>query len=442
MMSAEKNRKIYSRLLHQFIFVIIISVSVITGSSCEEKISNSSDDINNSYDNKVVIEWNKTAYQIANEYDRFYSFTGVRALAMAHLAMHDALNAINPEYKFYSYDSREPDADPLAACSQAAFEVLVSVYPQKRDTLQIILEKSLFQVSNGEGKSLGIELGKKSAASILQKRNGDDFDKVVEYTPGTEIGDYQFTPEFDWVIAPGFRFAKPFGLSSADQFRSPPPPAINSDVYTQSYNEVKAFGAAGSAARSQDKTNYAHWWAEFAEHSLNRIGRLTAEERKLPLWETARMFALINMTLYDIYLAIVDSKYFHDRWRPYTAVRLAESDGNPNTEPDAAWVPEMLTPPWPEYPSAHASCIAGGLEIFKEVYNSSGVSFSMESITAPPNNKIRSYDNLDAAADECADSRIMNGYHFRFSTEEGKNQGRKVADHIISNYLKSLKNRN
>ncbi|MGE5810235.1 MAG: hypothetical protein ACM339_01945, partial [Ignavibacteria bacterium] len=432
---ANKNKE-YSNLRHFFLFcLMILLISLFAGSSCEERISVHSDSSNSISDNKLIIEWNEIAYRIANEFDQFYTFNGVRALAMTHLAIHDALNSIIPKYEHYSFNYNEPDADSIAAASQAAFDVLVSIYPQKRDTLQAILDKWLSKLPEGNNKTLGIKLGKNSAASIIQKREGDGYDKIAEYTPGTNIGDYQFTPGFDWVLAPGFRFAKPFGLNSADQFRSPSPPALASSEYAESYTEVKKYGAAGSSFRSQDQTNYAHWWAEFAEHSLNRIGRITAGERKLPLWETARMFALINMTLFDIYLAIVDSKYFHNKWRPYTAIRLADKDGNAETEPDTGWIPEMLTPPWPEYPSAHASCIAGGTMIIAQVYGSPNVHFTMESITALPNNKTRSYDNLDDAANECANSRIMNGYHFRFSTEEGKKQGRKVAKYIILKFL-------
>src|SRR5690606_27802177 len=161
---------------------------------------------------------------------------------------------------------------------------------------------------------------------------------------------------------------------------------------------------------------------EFGEHSLNRICRITSKERKLSLHETARLFAFINMSLYDIYLSVTDSKYFYNKWRPYTAIRMADKDGNPDTKPDATWIPEMLTPPWPEYPSAHAACMSGAAEIFTYIYGTTDVRFTMESTTGLPNNLTRSYNNLNNAADECAESRIMNGYHFRFSIEEGKKQ--------------------
>jgi hypothetical protein len=434
-----KNKE-YSNPRHFFLFcLMILIISLFFDSSCKEKISDHSGSSNSISDNKSIIEWNEIAYRIANEFDQFYTFKGVRALAMLHLAIHDALNSIYPKYECYSFSAKEPDADPVAASSQAACEVLLRIYPKKKDTLELMLNRWLSKIPDGKGKILGVEIGKKSAASIINTREYDGYDSEEEYTPGTKVGDYQLTPEIKKALFKGFRSAKSFGIKSPDQFRSPGPPPLNSSEYAESFNEVKEFGRLGSTVRTGDQTNYGHWWAEFAEHSLDRIGRITASEHKLPLWETARMFALINMTLYDIYLAVVESKYFYNFWRPYTAIRAADKDMNTGTEPDTGWIPEMLTPPWPEYPSAHASCLSGGAEVFKNVYGTPNLYFTMESITALPNNRIRSFISLEEAANECANSRIMNGYHFRFSTEEGKKQGRKVAEYIISNYLQKLK---
>jgi hypothetical protein len=292
--------------------------------------------------------------------------------------------------------------------------------------------------NNDQSKTLGIKVGKQAAAAILARRKNDGHDARGEYKPGTNPGDYQYTPMFDFAFVPDFRYAKPFALRSPDQFRALPPPRLTSAEYAKDYNEVKKYGVVKSTARSQDQTNYAHWWAEFAEHSLNRIGRLTAVERKLSLWETVRMFALINMTFFDTAVAVWDSKYHYNTWRPITAIRMGDKDGNPDTEPDPNWEPEMLTPPFPEYPSGHSAGEAEGAEILTHVYGTPNVSFSMESTTALPNAKIRSYDNLDRAADDCADSRVMNGFHFRFATEAGKLLGRRVARHIISNYLRPI----
>ena len=254
----------------------------------------------------------------------------------------------------------------------------------------------------------------------------------------TKPGDYQYTPGFDYVWKPDFSVARPFTLDSVSQFRSPPPPDLTSREYAESYNEVKQYGAKNSSSRSEDQTSFAHWWAEFGEHGWNRIGRIVAKDGDLTAMEINRMFALLNMNLYDLYLASFDSKYFYDTWRPYTAIKNGEKDQNPETEPAKEWEPEMVTPPWPEYPSAHAAVGVAGAEIITQVLGTSKYTFSMQSTTALPSQLVRTYHDLDQAANDCADSRIMNGYHFRFATEEGKKQGRQVAKHTVEHYLKKV----
>jgi hypothetical protein len=388
--------------------------------------------------NEVVIAWNELAYTIANEHDQFLSFIGIRALTMVHLAMHDALNAIQPVYEQYVFKERAPAVNPLAASSQAAYKVLITIYPQKESVLEKEIRKWLATIPDGAEKAAGIQLGNKSAAAILELRKDDGHLSKGNYKPTGKPGSYQYTPGFDWVWIPDLNKIKPFGVTSPNQFRAAPPPALTSAAYTESFNEVKAFGVKSSSARSTDETNYAHWWAEFAEHGWNRIGRITAKQRSLSLWETARMFALINMDIFDIYITSFDSKYHYDTWRPITAIHAAERDNNPATRADTSWQPEMVTPPWPEYPSAHSAVAAGGAEIVSNVFGTANVNFSMESVTALPGAKVRAYDNLDSAAEDCATSRIMNGFHFRFATDAGKKQGREVAKYIYAHQLRPI----
>ena len=391
-------------------------------------------------ENDIIIDWNQLCYQIAYEHDQFYSFIGVRSLSMMHIGIHDALNAIEPKYEQYAFQEKITKASVPVAISQAAYEVLLHAYPERKDTISLVYNKWMNEIKNSRSKRKAILLGKSAAKAIIQLREGDGHKKQGGYTPMTKPGDYQYTPGWDnWVLKPDFDYARPFCMDTVIQFRSPVPPLLTSENYAKSYEEVKKYGVKDSEFRSKDQTNYAHWWAEFAEHSWNRIGRITAKEQKLPILETARMFALINMNIYDIYLASLESKYYYDTWRPYTAIRSGATDGNAKTIADTNWQPEIITPPWPEYPSAHAAVGSGGAEIVAHIYGSSDLSFSMKSISALPHAKIRSYQNLDKAADDCADSRIMNGYHFRFATEEGKRQGREIAKYVHSNYLRSLK---
>ncbi|MEZ4701298.1 MAG: vanadium-dependent haloperoxidase [Rhodothermales bacterium] len=388
--------------------------------------------------NEAAIAWNRTAYTIAHQHDQFNSFIGVRALAMSSLAMHDALNGIDRRFEPYATRTDAPDADPIAAISQAAYDVLAAAYPARKDTLRGELERWLGTVDDAGARARGVALGHETAAALIRLRDGDGHEKNGDYTPMTKPGDYQYTPGFDYVWKPDFSYARPFTLDSLTQFHAPPPPPLTSEAYARSLNEVKAYGKAGSTVRSADQTHIAHWWAEFGEHGWNRIGRITAQERNLPLWETVRMFALINVNLYDLYLVSFESKYAYDTWRPYTAIRQADEDGNPATEKDPDWQPEMVTPPWPEYPSAHAAVGAGGAEIVAAVYGTPMVGFTMASVTAPEGQPNRTYASLDAAADDCADSRIYNGFHFRFATEAGKRQGRALARHVVQRILRPV----
>lgn len=388
-------------------------------------------------DGNVAIAWNLIAYEAANAHDQFLSFIGVRALAMAHIAMHDALNAVTPKYEQYAFKGTASDAHAIAAATQAAHAVLVAVYPKQREKLDAARSKWLFTLPNEPSKDRGIALGTRSAAAILALRVGDRHDAMGDYKPGSKPGDYQYTPGFNFALNPDFRSAKPFGLTAQTQFRAAPPPSLGSTEYARAFNEVKRFGGAKSTARSADQTHYAHWWAEFAEHSWNRIGRLTAVERELDLWAAARMFALINMGIFDVYVATWDSKYHYNTWRPISAIRGAQQDGNPETEPDAGWQPQMPTLPFPEYPSGHAAVGASGAEIVAHVYGTPSVAFTMKSITALPGSETRTFTDLNVAADECADSRVMNGYHFRFATDAGKTLGRSVARQLVANHLRA-----
>jgi len=418
----------------RFTLLMLVIYSLSCQANTKQEETSAFDNINN----EIIIDLNNLTYTIANEHDQFYSFIGVRALAMVHLAMHDLFQAIEPHFEPYSYQKACEGCDPVAAAATSTRRILSKAYPGRMDTINLVCDKWLSTVEEGEAKQSGIALGKEVADHYIQLRDGDGHEKQGDYTPMTKPGDYQYTPEFDWVWKPDFTVARPFTLDSVSQFRSPAPPGIKSEVYSKDFEEVKSYGLKNSKVRADDETHYAHWWAEFAEHGWNRIGRLTAAERSLPLVETNRMFALINMNLYDFYLATFDSKYHYDTWRPYTAIRLAQNDGNPDTDADPNWEPEMLTPPWPEYPSAHAGAGAAGAEIVTHVYGTPDVPFTMQSVTAPAEAKERHYDNLDTAAAHCADSRIMNGFHFRFATEAGKEQGRAVAKHVIANYLKPV----
>lgn len=385
-------------------------------------------------DPALAVSWNQLINEIGFA-EEFPFPKAIRAHAMMHIAMHDALNAVVPHYAQYAYREREPGAHPLAAAAQAARDVAVSQYPNQIAALDAELARWLSPLPDTPPKSRGIAVGRRSAAAILALRLSDGWDYQGMYTFSNEPGQYRTTPPWDgFVLQPGFRFARPFGLHSPSQFRPDPPPPLDSAQYAAAFNEVKDFGRIDSAARTADQTLYAVWWMEFAETSVNRLARQLAAGRKPHLWQAARMFALLNMSLFDGYVAVWDAKYEHNHWRPYSAIREAAIDGNPATAPDPTWEPLRPTPPFPEYVSAHAAGTKASMEILSRTFGET-VSFTMDTTTAPPQMPTRSFQSFGAAAAECADSRVRLGWHFRYATDAGLALGRAVADWIERNHL-------
>jgi hypothetical protein len=388
------------------------------------------------FDNTVVVAWNQLAYDIAFAEDQFLTFKGVRAFSMMHIAMHDALNAVIPGYAQYAHFERDFFAHPIAAAAQAAYDVLLSQYPGQQATLDAELADWLSQTPDGPRKARATALGQQASAAIIAMRAGDGWDFQGSYAFRTGIGEYQTTPPWDgFVLQPGFRYATPFGLASQEQFRPPPPPAMDSAEYAAAYTEVKDYGRVDSTVRTPDQTGYAVWWMEFTEGSMNRLARHLVTHRHMHLWHAARLFALLNMSMFDGYVAVWDAKFHYNHWRPYTAIREAGSDGNSATEPDPMWESLRPAPPFPEYASAHSTVCNTSFEIFKRIFGDQ-IAFTMDTTTAPPDMPTRSFIRFSQASAECADSRVMLGFHFRYATDHGKKLGRRVARYLFMTHLR------
>jgi len=420
-------------------FTVLFALGGVAGATNEEHAKDErAASVSTRTSSDVVVDWSRIVFEAAMTDDGYGSFMGPRHQAMMHIAMHDALNAIDPRFDQYAYFGRSRGANPIAAAAKAAHDVLVAVYPAQQASLDEELANWLATVPNGSGKTKALTLGAKSAAAIvaLRQTDGTNVDLLSpNYAPGTRPGAYQFVPPYDFALAEDLRYATPFGLESPEQFRVPAPPALTSRTYSAAYHEVKSVGAIDSTTRTADQTNYANWWYETSEVGWARIARVTTSSEELPLWRAARMFALVNMTLYDSYVAGWDSKYHWDFWRPYTAIRAGNTDGNPSTAADATWQNYLEIPPVQDYPSTHSTLGAGAAEVLKRCFRTDHVPFSMESLTALPANPVRSFDTFTQAANENADSRVRAGIHFRFATEQGKALGRKVGSYIVTHYL-------
>lgn len=392
-------------------------------------------------DARLIAAWNELAHDIAYAEDQFLTFKGQRTLAMMHLAMHDALNAIVPVYQPYAYGRPPIAAHPVAAAAQAAYEVLRSQYPDQQQRLAAERDRWLDEAARGRLRDRSIELGRAAATAILERRADDGWNLPGSYEFRSGPGQYQTTPPWDGFVAqPGFRFARPFTPTLEAQFRPPPPPALTSATYARALREVKDYGAIESRLRTADQTAYAVWWMEFAEGSVNRLARQLAADRGLHLWPAARLFALVAMALFDGYVANWDSKYEYNHWRPYTAVRAADLDDNPRTTADPNWEPLRPTPPFPEYASAHATACAASFGVLEHIFGAH-VRFTMETTTAPPGMPTRAFASFRAAAQECADSRVRLGWHFRYATDAGLEVGRDIARHTIRQSLRHRRDR-
>jgi hypothetical protein len=383
----------------------------------------------------VVESWNTLGLQIAVAEDNFLTFKGHRALAMMHLAMHDALNSIMPRFARYAYSGPRVSANPVLAAAQAAHDVLVAQYGDQRAKLDAQLAFWRDSVPNGPDRTRAIALGQATAAAVLARRANDGWDFQGSYAFRDAPGQYRTTPPWKGFVAqPGFRFAKPFALESPNQFRPSPPPGLGGTVYAAAYNEVREFGDTASRRRTADQTGLAIWWMEFPEASVRRLAGRLSIERGLDPWASARLFAQLGMVLFDGYVAVWDGKYQHNQWRPYTAIRQAAHDGNGATAPDSTWQPLRQAPPTPDYPSAHAAGCAASFEVLRRALGDQ--SFTMTTVTAPAGMPSRSFGSFGEAAAECAESRVWLGFHFRPATDAGLVLGRNVARHVVERFLR------
>lgn len=409
-----------------------------------------------SYDAAILASWNEKVMEMAVEEDGLLTLKGLRTASMMHVAIHDALNTIAPKYSSYSYKGKITDANPVAAAAYAAYEVVVSQYPDKEEELNELLNKCISDLDD-ESIESGKTLGKASASSILTLRFKDAWNGEANYTwhpmgPGVyaEFNEHSGTPE-GFVFGAGWAIAKPFMLTEQSQFRSPPPPEISSDEYTTAFNEVKDVGRFESNSRTRDQSHLAMWWKDFVENSHNRLARDLVTKEKLNLWDAARTFALMNMAVYDAYVNVFDNKFFYNHWRPYTAIRWAANDGNPDTDPEADWNNlHKHTYAFPSYPSAHGTASAAAMTVLASTMGMGNTySFTMTTekvdkagpmsgkiMTDPPT---RSFHSFSEAAMEASISRVYLGIHFRYDSVEGNKLGTQIGTYACENFLQHIK---
>ncbi|HZZ28402.1 MAG TPA: phosphatase PAP2 family protein [Pirellulales bacterium] len=426
----------------------------------------------------AILYWNDIALQTVNidhssaAFKEQYGPTRAsRALAIVSVAMYDAINSIEGQYEPYLVKVvGVQGADIGAAVGEAAHDTLVWLYQKQRATLDTDLNTWLGQIPSGPAENLGIALGKTVAKAVIAARSNDGANAKSNYKIIDGVGKYQPDPVTQEVsgitqtpLDPQWGKVTPFGINSTGAYLPPPPPPIDSPEYTAAYNELKELGGDGIATptiRTEEQTEIGIFWAYDATEGLcapprlyNQIARVVAIQQGNSEYQNARMFAIMNVAMADAAIVGWDGKYFYDMWRPVTAIRDGDNDGNPNTVGDSTWtplgapasndtLPNNFTPPFPSYPSGHAIIGAAVFHTLADFYGTDNISFSFTSdefngsTTDNQGNtrpKItRSFTSFSEASEENAMSRIYLGIHWDFDLSAGINSGNRIADFIAA----------
>jgi len=439
----------------------------------------------------AVLHWSRIAIDASGRdhgaaREQFGPGRSSKAMAVVHIAIFDAVNAIEGGYRSYTKLDRVRHSTSMrAAIAQAAHDTLAAQFPSQEALLAEALDGEMDEVPNGLPKMRGIDLGKKAARAILQKRAGDGSDHEeplmdIDWIPSDQPGRWRQDPVVPIPIAMGAYWSavKPLVLASADQFRTPPPPAMTSAAYTRAYDEVKRLGGDGLATATQrtpEQTIIGIYWAYDGTPALcapprlyNQIAHKIAEGRKLSAVQLARMLALVNVAMADAGIAIWESKYYYDFWRPVTGIRESDpgtgptglGDGNPDTFGDVTFTPlgapasnlegvlTDFTPPFPAYPSGHAGFGGALFQTLRRFYGTDRIAFTFVSdefdgVTQDDEGNtrpliVRSFERLSEAEEENGQSRIYLGIHWEFDKVQGIAQGRRVANHVFDNAFRPL----
>ncbi len=384
-----------------------------------------------------VVQWNHTLLQVLQTPGaQPATLHPTRSMAIVHLAIYDAVNAIVGGHAPYLPLHAPRSASPAAAAAAAAHTAMLALFPSQQSVIDAKFQDSLSQIGNGVHVRQGIRVGNEAANAILAARADDGSGSTPPvFVPRPGPGEYQLTPpNFPQPVFTHWADVKPFALRSADQFRPSPPPAVTSPRYTTDFDEVKSLGQNGSATRSAEQTDIGRFWgAAPVQNVWNQIAQTAALSFDTSLEETARMFALLDASLADGVIAFYDAKYAYHRWRPVTAVQAADDDGNPNTTGDPTWTSLAVTALDPSYVGAHAEISQSAATTLRDFFGTDRLDFSLTNPNLP--GVVRSFRSFSQAADEAAASRIYAGQHFRYDEDAGQTLGDEVGEFVVDTLL-------
>jgi hypothetical protein len=380
-----------------------------------------------------VTDWNAVASQVLLNTGRGNA-NGVIDMAYVHIAIYDAVNAIDGEpYSVFAVrpTSVPPGASAEAATVEAAYRVLIDRFPTQSIYLTNQYTASLATIPDGQSKTDGIAVGYEVAALFLASRTGDGWNANVTIPlhsgPGWWVPTAITPPAVQWGAV-----MRPFAIESPDQFRADPPPALTSDEYAADYNETKRLGSATSTDRTPEQTLLARFFTEPAVPQFTAAVRQLSMDRGLTLSENARLFAMVHVSSADACIGGLESKYHYQFWRPITAIRNGDTDDNPNTEVDPNWSPLAATPNHPEYPSAHAFVTGSVTEALRQFFGTKKLAVTLGSSVTGTTMSFASIDEWTKTVD---DARIYAGFHYRTSCVRGGILGSKTAKYVTKNYF-------
>jgi hypothetical protein len=380
----------------------------------------------------VITDWDEKAVALIQP--RFVPPVAYRAMAIIELAMFEAVNSIDQRYQPYrAVLPTSRDTSQEAAAATAAAVAMTKLVPDVANDVQAALANYLAKLPDGKAKADGVKVGTEAAEAILQARADDGSAAPDAYRPVTAPGAYVPTPS---VVAPQWPNVKPFTITSG-QFRPAPPPALDSEQWAKDYNEIKEVGEKNSTKRTARQTEDAKFWLLTGPLATHPLERQIVVRKNMTVIDSARFLAVIAVAEVDAMIAVLDAKYKYAFWRPVTAIRNGDIDGNDATERVATWLPIDNTPMHPEYPCAHcivSSTVAAAIEAMLGTADIDEV--AMVSPTAP--GVTHHWSNLEAYTDEVAEARICAGFHYRFSTVAGREMGRGIGNYAAKTILRPV----
>jgi hypothetical protein len=385
----------------------------------------------------MVTDWN------ANASSALFTVAGqppqvsVPHLAMVHGAVYDAVNAIDGHYDGYLLHSRiaSPFDSKEAAAATAAYRVLLKLVPSQQTVLDAQYTASQATIPDGTAKARGVAVGEAAAAAMIAARTDDGRFGAYRFPVGSAAGQWQpvlpafVNDPFAWL-----KDVKPFLVRSGSQFRSDGPLELTSRRYARELEEVKSLGSATSTTRTADQTHAARYWAENPPATWSRVFRTLSAQQALSLTENARLFAMLYMSGADALITVWNDKAHYLFWRPVTAIRQADADGNPATTADPNWLPLMTTPPYTEHSSGHAALSGSFVATLQDFFGTDRIGW-----TDTNNGGLtRSFTRFSQAIDEVVDARVWSGIHFRTADEQGAKIGRQIARWCEGYYFQTL----